>query len=59
MPKIPDNEVELTKEIDAAHPALTGRQDLYDRAEGLLEHRQSKSSVTNLVYFLLYKLESK
>lgn len=57
MPNWLEGEVELTKAIDAASPVLTGRNDLYEKAEEMVEHRQSKSSIINLVNFLLSEID--
>jgi len=58
MSRWPESEAELVNAMDASHPVLTGRHDLYEKAEALLKYRHSKAAITELVYFLLLTIES-
>ena len=57
MSSFPETEAELIKAIDATHPVITGRNDLREKAEELLNHRKNPESVIELVYFLLYTID--
>ncbi len=54
-----EGEVELTRAIDAASPVLTGRNDLYEKATEMVEYRHSRSSLINLVNFLLSEIDKR
>lgn len=57
MTKWLEGEAELNEAIDAAHPVLTGRYDLYEKATEMVSQRHSKSPVIQLVNFLLTQIQ--
>lgn len=52
-----DQEDEWSKEIEEAHPVVSGSHDTYLKAMKMVENRHSKAALVDLVNWLLVKLE--
>jgi len=53
-----DKPIPEDKEIEDAHPLITGRHDLYAEAMRMVGAKRSKGSLVELVNWLLYRLEN-
>jgi hypothetical protein len=52
-----DVDDKYTMDIQASHPLVTGRHDLYKEALEMIHNRRSKGSLVELVNWLLYEID--